>query len=117
MHNTYMDTIQIKQIVMNPDYNPALPKDPNNREFHWDYQPVNRPLQEGDVVEFLCNGRGRGNHLRVRVRVTKVNRKTFKGDELPGSYSPGTKWVVNIAYSLEPGNGGLTICKDWKAPK
>ena len=106
--------IKQKEIVPNPDYNPALPKDWNNRDFLWKFSDVNRPLREGDVVEFLCSGHGRGGHVRVFAKVTKVNRKTFQATELPRSYSKGTRWNVNIEHALEPGNGGITIDLSWK---
>src|SRR4051812_43004560 len=106
-----MDDIRTKQRVVNPDHNP---EDPNSRPFVWQYEYLGRPLLAGDVVEFLCSGRGRGNHLRVLARVTKVNRKTFKAIELPGYYCPTTPWTVNIEYALEPGNGGITVALDWK---
>lgn len=107
--------IMQRELVQNPDFNPALPANwggvPGtvNRPNLWKYSEAGRNLQPGDVVEFLCNGRGRGNHVRVFAKVTKVNRKTFKALELPRSYSPGTNWTVNIEYALEPGNGGITI--------
>lgn len=107
--------IKQKEMVPDPAFNPELPKDwLKNRPLMWKFSDVDRPLREGDVVEFLCSGRGRGNHLRVHARITKVNRKTFKATELPRSYSPGTLWNVNIAYALEPGNGGITIDLSWK---
>ena len=95
-----------KELGPNPQYNAA---DPNSRPVVWIYKEADRGLQAGDYVEFLCSGRGRGNHLRVFALVTKVNRKTFKAIEQQGSYSPGTKWTVNIEYSLEDGNGGIVI--------
>ncbi len=101
--------IQFKELVPNPDYNPDKPRDFGNQPTKWHFSPANRPLQVDDVVSFLCNGRGRGNHLRVKASVTKVNKKTFKALELPQSYSPGTPWTVNIDYALEPGNGGIQI--------
>ena len=73
------------------------------------YGKVNRDLRVGEIVTFLCNGRGRGGHLRVTARVTKVNRKTFRAVEMPGSYRPGTDWSVNIEYAMQPGNGGICI--------
>jgi len=104
-----------KEMIPNPDHNPDLPTDwAKNRPLIWKFSDAGRPLQPGDVVEFLCNGRGRGGHLCVHARVTKVNRKTFKATELPRSYAPGTSWTVNIAYALEPGNGGITIDLSWK---
>lgn len=107
--------IKQKEMVPDPNYNPALPKGlMTNRPLMWKFSDVDRPLREGDVVEFLCSGRGRGNHLCVHARVTKVSRKTFKAIELPRSYRPGTLWNVNIAHALEPGNGGITIDLSWK---
>jgi hypothetical protein len=121
--------IKSKQIVPNPAFNPELPVNhsgygPNgfdtkviNRPLIWKFADVTRPLQPGDVVEFLCSGRGRGNHLCVHARVTKVNKKTFKAIELPRSYSPGTNWTVNIEHAMVPGNGGITINLSWDETK
>jgi hypothetical protein len=52
-------------------------------------------LQPGKVIEFLCNGRGRGGHYHVYATVTKVNPKTVKAIEANRSYSPGTRWTVS----------------------
>lgn len=52
-------------------------------------------LQPGKLIEFLCNGRGRGGHYRVFATVTKVNPKTVKAIEANRSYSPGTRWTVS----------------------
>lgn len=101
--------MQAKQLIPNPAYDPGLGRGISNQPMKWDFKPLGRQLQAGDMVEFLCNGRGRGGHVRVFAKVTKVNRKTFKATELPRSYSPGTLWNVNIAYALEPGNGGITV--------
>jgi hypothetical protein len=107
--------IQTKELVPNPLFNPALPVNwgmtPGqlNRPNQWEYKDAGRGLQVGDMVEFLCNGRGRGGHVRVFAQVTKVNRKTFKAVEWNRSYAPGTNWTVNIEYALQPGNGGITI--------
>ncbi len=104
-----------KQLIPNPAFNPELPinwgmsSGEINRPRIWEYKDLDRPLQPGDHVEFLCNGRGRGGHVRVFAVVTKVNRKTFKATEWNGSYAPGTSWTVNIEYALEPGNGGITV--------
>ncbi len=110
-----MDSIKIREIVPNPAFDAALPINYGitggklNRPNQWEYRDAGRNLQVGDMVEFLCNGRGRGGHVRVFAKVTKVNRKTFKALEWNRSYAPGTNWTVNIAYALEPGNGGITI--------
>jgi hypothetical protein len=109
-----MHMVKTKQLIPNPDYNPALPKDWNNQPFRWQFSDAGRNIQQGDVVEFLCNGRGRGGHVRVFARVVKVNRKTFKAIELPRSYSPGTNWTVNFGACFEPGAGGITIDFSWK---
>lgn len=102
--------IQTKQLHPNPKFNPALPEDwMTNRPLVWRFENAERNLREGDHVEFLCNGRGRGGHVRVFAKVTKVNRKTFKAVEWNRSYAPGTNWTVNIEHALEPGNGGITI--------
>jgi len=111
--------IKQKELVNNPEFNPGLPinhvsSGKINRPNIWKFGDANRNLQVGDIVEFLCNGRGRGGHVCVHAKVTKVNKKTFKATELPRSYSPGTLWNVNIAYALEPGNGGITIDLAWK---
>jgi hypothetical protein len=107
--------IQTKELVPDPTFDPSLPINYGmgpgklNRPKMWLYKDAERPLQSGDMVEFLCNGRGRGNHVRVFAKVTKVNRKTFKAVEWNRSYAPGTNWTVNIEYALQPGNGGITI--------
>lgn len=107
--------IQTKELVPDPTYNPSLPINlginpgPLNRPNMWQYRDADRNLRVGDMVEFLCNGRGRGGHVRVFAKVTKVNRKTFKAVEWHRSYAPGTNWTVNIEYALQPGNGGITI--------
>lgn len=111
-HNTYM--MQAKQLVPNPAFNPALAENSGNRPMMWLYRPLGRALQDGDMVEFLCNGRGRGSHVRVLAKVTKVNRKTFKATEWAGSYAPGTRWTVDIEHALEAGNGGITVNLSWK---
>lgn len=101
--------IQTKQLITNPNYNSVLPEKAGNHPMMWQWNPLNRSLLPGDMVEFLCNGRGRGGHVRVLAKVTKVNRKTFKAVEWKRSYAPGTNWTVNIEYALEPGNGGITV--------
>jgi len=110
----------IKQVELVPDpaFNPELPVNwETNPPRMWKFSDAGRDLRVGDVVKFLCNGRGRGGHVAVHARVTKVNRKTFKATELPRSYSPGTLWTVNIADALEPGNGGITIDLFWENMK
>lgn len=52
-------------------------------------------LKIGDKVNFLCNGYGRGGHVRVFGVITKVNRKTYNITEAPRSYLPGTLWQVS----------------------
>lgn len=52
-------------------------------------------LKVGKVIEFLCNGRGRGGHYRVAALVTKINAKTVAATEVYGSYSPMTRWAVH----------------------
>ena len=49
----------------------------------------------GRVIEFVCNGNGRGDHFRVAATITKVNPKTVKAVECNRSYRPGTRWVVD----------------------
>ena len=112
--------IKQKELIPDPAFDPLRPVNymgvgaELNRPLMWKFSDAGRNLREDDVVEFLCNGRGRGGHVRVFARVTKVNRKTFKAIELPRSYSPGTNWTVNIEHALEPGNGGITIDLSWK---
>lgn len=112
--------IKQKECIPSPNFDPTRPVNymgwgpTHNPEFIWKFSDANRNLQKGDVVEFLCNGRGRGGHVRVFAEVTKVNRKTFDAIELPRSYAQGTRWRINIAYALEPGNGGITIDLSWK---
>lgn len=88
-----------------------------NRPLVWRFENAERNLRVGDHVEFLCNGKGRGGHVRVFAKVTKVNRKTFKAVEWNRSYAPGTNWTVNIEYALQPGNGGITIDLSYQEQK
>jgi hypothetical protein len=104
--------IKFKELIANPNYKPELPKDIGNQPLKWNFRLAGRNLQQGDVVEFLCNGRGRGGHHRVLAKVTKVNNKTFKALELPRSYKPGTNWTVNFEAALW--DGGITIDLSWK---
>jgi len=55
-------------------------------------------LKVGDVINFLCNGRGRGGHYGVTAKVTKVNRMTVAATEQPRSYSPGMLWRVHVNH-------------------
>ena len=55
-----------------------------------------RDLSVGDVIQFTCNGRGRGGHYNVTAKITKVNRKTVKAVEHARSYRPGTLWTVPV---------------------
>ena len=55
-----------------------------------------KDLKDGDVIQFTCNGRGRGGHYNVTATVTKVNRKTVKATERERSYRPGTLWNVAV---------------------
>lgn len=59
---------------------------------------VNSPaeLKVNDLIDFTCNGSGRGGHYSVKAIVTKVNRKTVAATEYNGSYKPGTLWRVTI---------------------
>lgn len=51
-------------------------------------------MKIGDLIEFTCNGRGRGGHYHVTAVVTKVNRKTVDATEFERSYLPGTRWRI-----------------------
>ena len=112
--------IKQKELIPDPEFDPSRPVNymgvgsERNREFMWKFSDANRSLREGDHVEFLCNGKGRGGHVRVFAKIAKVNRKTFKAIEWNRSYAPGTNWTVNIEHALEPGNGGITIDLSWK---
>lgn len=64
--------IQTKQLVVNPNYNSELPEKVGNQPMMWQWNPLNRSLQSGDMVEFLCNGRGRGGHVRVLAKRTDM---------------------------------------------
>jgi hypothetical protein len=55
-----------------------------------------RAVKVGDKLQFLCNGKGRGGHYQVTVRVKKVNRKTIEAVELARSYTPGTQWKIHF---------------------
>lgn len=48
-------------------------------------------LAVGDVVELLCQY---GSHAAT-IEITKLNRRTFDGIEITGSYNAGCKWRVN----------------------
>jgi hypothetical protein len=56
-------------------------------------------LKVGDIVLLLCP-RGYGHHS-AGIRITKMNRKTFKGIEIPHSYRPGVNWSVGINSALQ----------------
>ena len=53
-----------------------------------------RTIEIGSEI-FIPNIRGRGNH-GAWVIVEKLNKKSFKGTERAGSYTPGTKWRVHV---------------------
>jgi hypothetical protein len=61
-------------------------------------------LVVGDIVDLLCP-KGYGHHSAM-IRITKMNRKSFKGIELPRSYYPGTRWEVRI-------NSALRLCVEY----
>lgn len=109
-----MDSIRTKRRVPNPNYDAEKPLTWENQPQMWEYGYLGRPLFAGDVVEFLCNGKGRGGHCRVFATVTKVNKKTFKAIERERSYAPGTRWTVYIEDRLESGNGGIIVDLDKK---
>lgn len=52
--------------------------------------------QIGDIIEFICNGNGRGGHYSVSATITKIKRVTFDCTENPGSYYPGTRWNLRL---------------------
>ena len=87
--------IKTVEWVPNPDYKPE--NSAWQRQGTYVYKDADRNVREDDIVEFTCNGRGRGGHYKVTALVTKVNAKTFKATELPRSYSPGTRWSVSFA--------------------
>ena len=72
-------------------------------------------LKSGKVIEFTCNGRGRGGHYHVTATITKVNPKTVSAIEANRSYRPGTRWTVaktEIKKVREPvGEHECTFCK------
>lgn len=53
-------------------------------------------IKVGNIIQFICNGKGRGNHYSVTALVTKLNRKTFDCTEQPRSYAPGTLWRIRF---------------------
>lgn len=61
----------------------------------WSFSWADRDFQKGDKITFTCDGRGRGGHYQVTAVVDKVNPKTIKATEAPGSYRPGTPWIVD----------------------
>jgi hypothetical protein len=74
-----------------------------------------REIKEGDKINFLCNGKGRGGHLRVTVRVKKINRKTMKAIELDRSYSPGTAWTLHFDYLEDSNTTIVEYSPEWIA--
>lgn len=87
--------IKTMEWVPNPDYKPENSAWQSQGKYV--YKDADRNVREGDIVEFLCNGRGRGGHHKVTALVTKVNAKTFKATEMPRSYREGTRWSVSFA--------------------
>lgn len=61
-------------------------------------------MNVGDVVEFTCNGNGRGGHYSVLAIVSKVKRKTVDLTEADRSYRPGTRWNIPQTW-VETVNG------------
>ena len=62
----------------------------------WAFSEPTEPLKVGDIVEFTCNGKGRGEHYHVTAKVTGIKRKTFDATEYIRSYSPGTRWNLKL---------------------
>lgn len=62
----------------------------------WTFSEPTEPLKVGDIVEFTCNGKGRGGHYHVAAKVTGIKRKTFVATEHFGSYRPGTIWNLRL---------------------
>ena len=73
----------------------SLVVDTNTGKPAWVYTESSESPKVGDTAGFMCNGRGRGGHFSVTAKITKVNSKTLKLVESPGSYSPGTRWNVD----------------------
>lgn len=99
--------IRTSEWVPNPDHNPA---DPASKPGTRVYGDLNHQLRENDIVQFTCNGRGRGGHYSVYARVTKIKRKTFDALEIPRSYSPGTRWNLLLD---DPNRGELIVHLSW----
>jgi hypothetical protein len=55
-------------------------------------------VKVGDLIEFTCNGKGRGGHYHVTAVVTKINRKTVDATEYERSYRPGTLWRMPLTH-------------------
>lgn len=70
-----------------------------------------REIKKDDIVEFLCDGRGRGGHHRVMIKVEKVNPKTIQGVEQNRSYNPGTPWRIHQETDMYIHEKSL----EWKA--
>ena len=64
--------------------------------------PKQKPLEiHGEQKEITIGSqihlgivKGRGGH-GATIEITKVNKKTYKGIEVQGSYTPGTIWTVH----------------------
>jgi hypothetical protein len=58
-------------------------------------------IKVGDTLVYRPYS-GYGGH-NAYIRVTKVNRKTFKGVEREGSYHSGTEWTIHkeSTFALE----------------
>lgn len=68
------------------------------RELLETWTPPTGPLIEyavGKVIEFSCNGKGRGGNARVTAMITKINPKTVNATECNRSAKPGTSWTVS----------------------
>lgn len=62
----------------------------------WVYETTDRMPKVGEIIQFTCNGRGRGGHYHVTAAITAVKRKTVNATEVARSYREGTLWNVKI---------------------
>ena len=67
-------------------------------------------LRVGDEIR-VPNVRGRGGH-GAYITIEKLNKKSVKGTERKGSYTPGTQWTVHLGscFSIEKRIDGIWKC-------
>lgn len=70
-------------------------------------------IRVGDLIKFYP-GRRYGGHF-AHIKITKINPKTFKGEEVATSYRPGTRWKIyktcEFAHIIYP--KGMSFHERW----